>query len=394
MSAAAAKPPETRAPDGGGTPPFLDGQEPHFRALVEHSSDFVSVVDPQGVGRYVGPAVERILGYRGEDLVGTNAFEFIHPDDVEPSRVVIETVLADSSAVLTWQYRVRHLDGSWRWMEGVATNRLAEPEIAGIIVNVRDVTDRRLVEEKLRASEEEARQRRLELAHALRVATMGEMASGLAHELNQPLAAIVNYAKGCVRRLGDSVEPEIARALDSIASEALRAGEVVRGLKRFVRREQVRLASVDLAAVVHEAVQLIGAEAAQLGVHIELALAENVPQVVGDSVQLEQVVLNLLRNAMESLAAKGGGRVVVHTSDLDDGRVALEVADEGAGIEPEMLEQIFSPFFTTKQNGLGMGLSISRTIVETHGGRLTASSRPGAGSTFSFTLPISGRAAR
>jgi signal transduction histidine kinase len=215
---------------------------------------------------------------------------------------------------------------------------------------------------------------------------MNEMAASIAHELNQPLAAIVNYARGCARRLdAGSPAPDVLEALDRIAHEALRAGEVVRSLKRVVRKEPPREAAFDLVAVVHESVQLVRSEATERGIGVRVDAADGIGTVRGDRVQLQQVVLNLLRNAIEA---------ITHTPGLIEVRIApfgaevrLSVSDSGTGVPPDLLERVFAPFFSTKATGLGMGLSISRTIVEAHGGRLWVEANPGAGATFSFTLP-------
>lgn len=475
--------------------------ERRFRALIEHASDVVFVFDDAGRITYAGPSLARVLGHPPSALEGHDLFELLHPDDLDRCRRAVRTLLAGHGRTLRIQYRVRHADGTWRWMEGIGTNLLDEPAIGGVIVNARDITDWRESEARFalavdgakdgiwdwqlasgdlfisprmremlgippedgdsaprrfldsvhpddypivqagwhahlegqashfeaeyryrmpdgayrwflarartvrdasgvpvrlvgsltdttgrKEAEEAARQRQAELAHVLRVGAMNEMAASIAHELNQPLAAIVNYARGCVRRMGSgSGAPEMLDALDRIAAEALRAGEVVRSLTRVVRKEPPRETTLDLVPLVREAVALVRAEATERGISVRVAPADDIGAVRGDGVQLQQVVLNLLRNALEAIATPPG-LIEVRVTPAADG-VRLSVSDSGNGIPPELRDRVFAPFFSTKQTGLGMGLSISRTIVEAHGGRLWVEANADTGATFSLTLP-------
>ena len=256
--------------------------------------------------------------------------------------------------------------------------------VAGLAVFSNEVTE-------LRQSEEAVRQRQAELTHVQRLSTLGEMAAGLAHEINQPLAAIVNYARGCARRLraDPSSVPAVLPAIDSISNEALRAGEVIRRLRQLVRKETPRQAPVDLNALVGEAVRIIDVEARHADVRIEELPAAALPAVLGDAIQIEQVVLNLLRNAVEAMSGSEARRLLqVSTRHSRPGHVEIAVRDTGPGLPPGLADVVFDPFFSTKANGLGMGLSISRTIVEAHGGRLWATANPDVGTTFSFELPL------
>jgi len=486
-------------------------RERRFRALIEHSSDVVSVIGIDARLMYVGPSVSRVLGHSPQDLEGRSILELIHADDRAVMRQGMRDAMARPGQPITVQYRLQHADGSWRWMEGVGTNLLHEPMVGGIIANVRDVTPRRRAEDLLRESEqrfalavdgakdgiwdwnaqsdqfymsprmreilelpgddtprvghvfgqrvhpddlteisarwqrhlhgdgphyeveyrlraadgtyrwvlargatvrdssgapqrmvgsltditarkraqEEARQRQAELAHVLRVSVMGEMATGLAHELNQPLAAIVNYARGCARRLADTnTSRDILDVLERIAVEALRAGDVVRGLKRVVRKEPPRDTQIDLNEVARDAVDLVRQEAAEREIGLRMVLQPDLPRVHADRIQIEQVMLNLLRNAVEAISQRSG-MVCVRTS-LCGSDALVAISDTGDGIAADQLESVFTPFFTTKANGLGMGLSISRNIIEAHRGRLWAETNPDAGTTFSFSLPFDG----
>jgi signal transduction histidine kinase len=229
-----------------------------------------------------------------------------------------------------------------------------------------------------------------EMAHLLRVSAMGEMAAQLAHELTQPLGAIANYAAGCRRRLEATPgQPaELIGAVDRIGREALRAGEIIRRLRGFVRKAEPRRAPVDVNALVREVAELVDGEARERGVAIDLSLQPALPDVDADAVEIEQVLINLARNALEAMQESPGDTptLTVATRLQDAALVEVIVRDTGPGLA-NGTEVIFEPFHTTKPNGLGMGLAISRTIVESHGGTLAALPNPIRGATFRFTLP-------
>jgi two-component system sensor kinase FixL len=240
-------------------------------------------------------------------------------------------------------------------------------------------------------AEQEARQRAAELAHVLRVTTIGEMASGLAHEINQPLAAIVNYAKGCANRLraGDGVSPEILDALEQIAGQSLRAAEIIRRLRQFVSKEPPRREVADVNGMVTEVAHLVEAEAREHRVAVQLDLGVHLPPVQVDNIQIEQVLVNLVRNGFEAMQGAGVERreLTISTSLADAGAVEVAVSDTGRGLPAANGHSVFDPFFTTKPNGLGMGLSISRTIIAAHGGQLWAMPAVQRGAVFRFSLP-------
>ncbi|MCW5891175.1 MAG: hypothetical protein KIT14_11575 [bacterium] len=228
-----------------------------------------------------------------------------------------------------------------------------------------------------------------ELAHALRLHTVGEMAAALAHEINQPLCVITNYAQGGLQRLrAGPVDPHVLRtAFEEIAREGLRAGDVIRGLRNLVQRETAVSDGVDVNALAADALRLIGPQARVHGVVVRLERAAVLPPIQADATQIEQVMLNLVLNGMQAAATSGGLREVVVATAARDGGVEVTVRDTGHGFGADVEQRIFTPFFTTKPQGLGLGLAISRSIVECHGGQLSATARPGAGATFRFSLP-------
>lgn len=365
----------------------LGEREKRFRALIERSSDLVTLMDERGTIRYVSPNIRRMLGYDEQELIGRDAFEPVHPDDLEAMVAVFEDLVSRPGTSALRVYRYRHKDGSWRWLEGVGTNVCGEIDGAAVIVNNRDVTDRH-------RAEEEARQRLAELAHVLRVGAVDEMASGLAHEINQPLGAIVNYARGALLRMDAEQHPvlvQFQQVLEEIAGQAVRASDIVRGLKRFVRKEPPRKESVDLNGLVRNVVRLVENEASELGIRLCCELAEDLPSIQGDGVQLEQVIFNLLRNGIDAIQRKGAsGLLSVRTTGNGGDGLQMAIADNGDGLPADREDQIFEPFQTTKPDGLGMGLSIARTIVEAHGGRIWAEPNQGGGAVFLVTLADAG----
>lgn len=248
---------------------------------------------------------------------------------------------------------------------------------------IRDLTQRLFLEEQRRLHQ-------AELARVWRLSTMGEMASGLAHELNQPLAAIMNYTRGSLRRM-ESAAWDIAsirEAIGQVAVQAERAGEIIRRLRHFMRLREARQGSQDVNKLVEEVVRFVVAEIRRLQVKVALDLAEALPPVRIDSIQIEQVVLNLVRNAIEAMEAVSPERrqLTIRTALRDERFIEVQVSDRGTGLADSVYERLFLPFFTTKPNGTGLGLAVSQSIIEAHGGRLWAENDPRGGATFHFTL--------
>lgn len=245
-------------------------------------------------------------------------------------------------------------------------------------------------EERLRRTQEEARETRERLAHVARLSTLGEMATGIAHEINQPLAAVATYAQACGRMIRSRTadEVELLETLDRISHEALRAGAIINKLKDLVRRRESRQVPCDLNTLVRDVADLAAVDANRNGLDLRLALFDELPAVVADPVQIQQVILNLMRNGIESMEGCTCECVLlVRTHESDDGDVVCSVVDCGIGIDEDEEAGLFTPFYTTKESGMGMGLSISRTIVRAHGGKVWFTRNPERGLTFHFSLP-------
>jgi signal transduction histidine kinase len=261
----------------------------------------------------------------------------------------------------------------------------------------RDITESKLAEEAIRRSEEIVNQHRMEVAHLSRVASLGEMASSLAHELNQPLTAILGYAGVCMDAArahnGMASAKQMAEHLEELCKEARRAAEIIQRLRAHIRKQALHRSLQDVRAHMQEAVDLMRFELRRAGVKPEFQFSRNLSRVRVDSVQIQQVMINLIQNALDAMEdLKAADRkLVLKAAKADKGSVRVSVVDAGTGVPKEMSGRIFESFFTTKQDGLGLGLPICRSIIESHGGRLSATPNADRGMTFEFVLPAAGR---
>jgi len=243
-------------------------------------------------------------------------------------------------------------------------------------------------------AEDQALRHQDDLAHVDRLNILGEMASGIAHELNQPLSAISTYCQSGLRILdanGDRPD-KLAHVLEESSLQAKRAGKIIHRMRQFATKGTLRRAAMDLNRVITDAAGFIGPELDKQGIKLQLDLARDLPSVMADSIQIEQVILNLLHNAIEAMNTTGSRkrRLVVSSRQVDAGQLEVRVHDSGPGLDPGTVDQLFDTFFSTKADGMGLGLAISRSIIEVHGGQLWADSEPGSGATFYFSLPVAG----
>jgi len=277
-------------------------------------------------------------------------------------------------------------DGDHTYISVKFPLRDADGAVYGVCGISTDITERQRMEAELRRHQ-------ADLAHVLRVHTMGQMAVSLAHEINQPLGAIASYAHGCRNWLASNVyeRERVLEAIERIASEALRAGEITRRLRDLLRKGRPRRESASLKSMVENAVGIAQPAAQSAEVALHLDVAGDLPRLTVDPIQIEQVLLNLLLNAIDAAPGAERARAVHVGARREAEGVMVSVSDTGSGIDPEIEQKLFEPFFTTKPNGLGMGLVISRSIVEAHGGRIWVESAVEGGARFCFTLPLSGR---
>lgn len=341
--------------------------------------DLLCIAKTDGAFLRLNPAWEKVLGYSREEILARTFYSFVHPDDLESTREAAGRLAAQQD-LIHFQNRYRCKDGSYRVLEWSAS-----PAGDIVFAAARDITER--LEEEV-----EARQRRDEFAHLARVATMGELTASLAHEINQPLSAIMSNAQAARRYLdapGPDLE-EVKEILDDIVKEDARAGKVINRLRALLKKSKTELEPVDLNRVFREMADLLKSDAVIRGVTVFLELAPTLPPVRGDRIQLQQVALNLMLNAFDAVSGGLQERRIVLRTALEGDMILASVSDNGSGIAPGDSERIFEPFYSSKPHGLGMGLSISRSIIIRHGGRMWAQSNADGGATFCFTLPASG----
>jgi len=364
----------------------LIAREAHLRSILETVPDAMVVIDEAGMIQSFSTAAERLFGYAAADTIGRNVDMLMPSPYREAHQQYITRYLTTGQRRIIGIGRVvvgQRADGSTFPME-LAVGEMRSRDGRHFTGFVRDLTERQATEVRLQELQSE-------LVHISRLTAMGEMASALAHEINQPLSAITNYIRGSQRLLAasaDSSAPKLRDALDKAAEQALRAGEIIRHLREFVGRGENEQRPQSVTRLIEEASALALVGAKEHGIHVRVDIAPRIDDVMVDRVQIEQVLLNLVRNAIEAMIEADSAKkeLRVSAAPAAGGMVEIRVADTGPGLAPELAEQLFTPFLTTKEHGMGVGLSISRTIVNAHGGAIVAESEPGHGTTFRFTL--------
>jgi len=478
-----------------------------FRALIEHAFDVVLLLDRDCGILYASPSVERVLGYAPRELVGRNGLDFIHPDQLEDSSNQFATALVSQDTVFTIERLIRHKYGRWLWTENTMTNLLGEPSVRAFVVNLRDISGRKLAQEALRESEQRFRDYtetasdwfwesgpdhrftvssqdsayrralgatrwelaadldeepekwrahratldahepfrgftykarlsdgstidvsisgkpifdangrflgyrgvatdvsdtvrankaertlqdvRTELARVSRITSLGALTASIAHEINQPIASVIMNASAGLRWLG--AEPpnlqEVQQGLERIRKDGARAGDVVGRIGALARKAPIKVDPLDINEAIREVIALARGEITHSRVTLRTQLGEVAP-VRGDRVQLQQVILNLILNAIEAMGEIEPRDLLIETRENDGRKILVAVSDSGPGLDPATVDRIFEPFYSTKQGGMGIGLSICRSIIEAHEGRIWARKNDGRGSTFQFTVPV------
>jgi PAS domain S-box-containing protein len=373
----------------------LRTSEEMHRVIVEAANDAVISMDERGAILLANPATRRIFGYDPVEIVG-KPMTMLMPEMMrKPHENGYKRYLATGKRHLNWQgveVTAQRKDGQEFPVE-VSFGELTSDGHKVFTGFIRDISERKQAEDRLRASERDLQMTQAELARVSRLTTMGELAASIAHEVNQPLTAVINNASACLRLLANhNLEPEVLRrALEGIIADGTRASTVLARIRAFIKKEPAEKSGLDINEVIQEVLVLAGHELYENQVLPDHQLKTDLPSVLADRVQLQQVLLNLIMNGIEAMAAvTDRPRLLGVQSRIDEsGDLLVAVSDSGTGFGLE-LDRVFNPFFTTKANGMGMGLSISRSLVESHGGRLWAAPNSPHGAVFSFTLPATG----
>ncbi len=366
----------------------LVAREAHLKSILETVPDAMIVIDPKGRIQSFSKAAERLFGYKASDVLDRNVSMLMPSPYRESHDGYLERYLRTGERKIIGVGRVvvgERKDGSTFPME-LAVGEMKANEKLFFTGFIRDLTERQKTEGRLQELQSE-------LIHISRLTAMGEMASTLAHELNQPLSAISNYLKGARRILNGETQNApalVAEALDKASDQSLRAGQIISRLRNFVARGEAERKVESLSKLLEEASALALVGAKDQGVKVRFDLDAGSDLVFADKVQVQQVVLNLIRNAIEAMADTATRQLVISSSAEAQRMVRVSVSDTGSGLSSEILPQLFQPFVTTKQHGMGVGLSISKTIIEAHGGRLWAEPNPGGGTVFHLTLKLAG----
>lgn len=358
--------------------------------ILDSVADGIYGVDLQGNSTFINRAMEEITGWEAGEIIGRNQHHLLHHTRADGSHhpgdeCPVYHTFRDNRACYVDDDIFWCKDGHSIPVE-YSSNPIRDKngKVTGAVVVFRDITERK-------NAAEEARQRQIELAHVARLSTMGEMASGIAHELNQPLSAISNYTRGSIRMLRsdkEGIREQLIEVMERVASQAERAGEIIRQLRRFIRKEEPERQWVDLNRLITEMVAFLKPELRKAKVALRLQPRDGLPLLWAHDIQLEQVLLNLTRNAIEAMQdVPTAERTLLIRTSLKGEWIELMVEDSGHGIDEALREKIFEPFVTTKEQGMGLGLSISRGIIEAHGGRLLLESAEGRGTRFRIVLP-------
>lgn len=361
----------------------LAAREAHLRSIFDTAPEAMIVIDTAGIVQSYGVSAERMFLWRPAEIIGRNVsllmpepFREQHDNYVRRYLQTGEKRIIGIGRIVVGQRK----DGSTFPME-LAVGEVNSEQGRFFTGFVRDLTDR---------EEREARVEQLqaEIVHISRLSAMGEMASALAHELNQPLSAIANYLNGAKRLLArGNADPKAVDAVEKAVTQALRAGDIIRRLRDFLSRGEGERSVESLSKLVHEACGLALVGAKEIGVDVRYNLDPHLDRVLVDRIQIQQVLVNLVRNALDAMQGQARRQLQVSTV-IEADMAVVKVADTGTGLDPAAAERLFQPFVTTKAHGMGVGLSISRTIVEAHGGQIWTEPNPEGGAIFNFSVRL------
>ncbi|MEJ1970592.1 MAG: ATP-binding protein [Rhizomicrobium sp.] len=354
-----------------------------FDALIAFAVDGIMVIDEAGLVRVYNRACERLFGYAAAEILGRNV-KMLMP---APYHDEHDGYLSHYVAT-----REKHIIGIGREVSGRRKDgstfpmnlSVGEGVVRGEHIFLGIITD---------ISERQARDRKIqelqsEMLHVGRLTDMGQVAAGLAHELNQPLTAILNYTNAGLDIAGENGDPDVKSVFGKIGEQATRAGNIIRRLRAFIEKRGPNRAAEDIARTVDEAIRLGQINPAERGIKLRVSVEHDLPNVLIDRIQIQQVLINLMKNAAEAMEGAARRELTIAIGRAEPNLVQVSVTDSGPGISDEMAEKLFQPFVTTKATGMGMGLNICRGIVEAHGGRLWLESNPAGGAIFRFNVPV------
>lgn len=354
-----------------------------FDALIGFAVDGIMVIDEKGVVRVYNRACERLFGYEAAEVIGRNV-KMLMPAPYHDAHdgYLDHYVRTGEKHIIGIGREVsgRRKDGSTFPLNLSVGEGLVRGEriFLGIIT---DITERQ-------ARNRQIQELQAEMLHASRLTAMGQVSAGLAHELNQPLTAILNYANACIDIAAEYNDPDLKNALGKVAEQATRAGNIIRRLRAFTEKRAPVRSAEDLARAVDEAVRLGQINAAERGITLRVRLERDLPEVVIDRIQIQQVLINLIKNAAEAMETCPRKELTISLTAALPDRVRVAIADTGPGIPADARDKLFQAFVTTKETGMGMGLNICRGIIEAHGGRLWLEDNADGGATFVFDVPV------
>jgi PAS domain S-box-containing protein len=367
----------------------LQSSERYFRSLIQNALDAMVVIGKDGLINYVSPSVQAVRGYKPEEVIGTNGFSEVHSEDMTKAINVYNELMQNPDIPIRVELRVRHKDGSWRIVEAIARNLLDDPIVAGIIVNYRDVTERRQAAEKLQELYRQERDLRQQLETEMKRRV--EFTRALAHELKTPLTPMLISSQVLASELKEEPLLSLARNISRGASNLnSRIDELLDLAKGEIGMLQIKVETLDTSQLLREVAEYVSPVASSRGQSLILELPDSLPLVRADQVRLRQIVLNLLNNALNYTPE--GGRITLRAG-RKDANLIVEVEDNGPGIAEEEQQHMFEPYHRMevageRLSGLGLGLTLCKTLVDLHGGQIWMKSRVGEGSTFSFSLPL------
>jgi len=363
----------------------LRESERRYREMLQNVQLVALMLDERGRLTFCNDFLLELTGWQREEITGADWFEtFLPPDVRKQSKPFFFNALQQGDIQEHVENEIVTRSGERRlirWSNTVM--RDPQGRAIGTTSIGEDITERKRAREALENAQ-------AELAHVTRVATLGEMTASIAHEINQPLGAIANSASACLRWLDAQKLEEARRSASRVISESHRASEIIGRLRALIKKAPPRKDWLDVNETIHEVIALADSEVQRNGVALEIQLSDDLPLILADRIQLQQVILNLMMNAMEAMSGVGNGpRELLIRSGTDESQgVLVSVQDSGPGVDPKSLDHLFDAFYTTKPHGLGMGLAISRSLIEAHGGRLWATTNAPHGAVFQFTLPV------